>query len=399
MRNLKILYITHYADLYGANLSLLAMMQTLRAHYDIKPVVLLNRKGKFIEKLEENNIEYVVSPFYMNKIEMKQPHKACHVMLRKLVTPYLYKKAAQRIKKWGKLSFIHSNSGVINIGDYLADAFGIPHIWHIREYGEEDYSLEDIYAAHYIGERMRKASCVIAISDSIRRHMENKYGELPVKVIYNGIRVPEQYEKRYCKDGIVSFCMAGLVCEGKNQIVALKACAELRKRGKTGFHLYFLGEFGDAVYKEQMESMIAEEGLEPYITFQGYVSDIHSRLTGMDVGIVASRMEAFGRVTLEYMCNYMPVIGSNSGGTSELIRDREDGILYPPGDCGKLADAMENFMEHGELIMEYGKKGRAFAAELTAEKNAENVYGIYNEALAKSEETDRGGKSKKNIFR
>lgn len=48
----------------------------------------------------------------------------------------------------------------------------------------------------------------------------------------------------------------------------------------------------------------------------------------MDVGVVASTNEAFGRTTIEGMLSMMAMVGRNSGGTPEQIRNLETGLLY-----------------------------------------------------------------------
>ena len=50
-----------------------------------------------------------------------------------------------------------------------------------------------------------------------------------------------------------------------------------------------------------------------------------------DIGLTCSRNEAFGRTTVEALLMGKPVIGTNTGGTVDLISDGVDGLLYPPG--------------------------------------------------------------------
>ena len=50
-----------------------------------------------------------------------------------------------------------------------------------------------------------------------------------------------------------------------------------------------------------------------------------------DVILVCSQWEAFGRITVEAMLTGKAVIASANGGTTELIKDGENGLLYTYG--------------------------------------------------------------------
>ena len=70
-----------------------------------------------------------------------------------------------------------------------------------------------------------------------------------------------------------------------------------------------------------------------------------------DVALMCSRAEAFGRVTVEAMKASLPVCGTDSGGTPEIVIDGVNGLLFEPGSSASLASALvrleadENFRE------------------------------------------------------
>lgn len=378
---MKVLFITHYADFYGANRSLLALMLHLRETYKIIPTVLINRRGDFQTQLVKHNIPYVEAMYYMCKIERNQIRKKIHVLLRKLITPFLFISAKIKLEKYGGFSLIHSNSSVINIGNYLAGKWDIPHIWHIREYGLEDYNLEDIYSRKFINKQLNCAFRVIAISNEIADTVSARYGNIPLEVIYNGVDIVSAYNKYSNYKNIVKFCIVGLICEGKNQIEVLKACRKLNDRDIRNYMVTFIGGFGSEDYKNEVMNFIEDNNMKENIEFTGYLEDINSLLKNQDVGIMASKKEAFGRVTIEYMSHYMPVIGADSGGTAELIREGENGYLYGAGDAKQLAEIMEKFINNTELIEQLGSNGRKFAEGMTAYNNAARIFSIYKNAV------------------
>ena len=86
---------------------------------------------------------------------------------------------------------------------------------------------------------------------------------------------------------------------------------------------------------------IETNGLSKYIDLVDYTSDISMIHKKHDIGLVCSKAEAFGRVTIEYMLAGMLVIGTNTGGTPELIQNAQTGLLYQQGDYNSLVDQLD----------------------------------------------------------
>ena len=60
---MRIAFITHYGDLYGANRSLLDLMVGLRARHGVVPHVILPVEGPFQKALVSAGVEHAVVPF------------------------------------------------------------------------------------------------------------------------------------------------------------------------------------------------------------------------------------------------------------------------------------------------------------------------------------------------
>lgn len=379
---MKVLFVTHYADLYGANLSLLGLMISLKKNYSIEPIVLINRKGEFIKELERNNIKYIRTFYFIDQIEENQPHKRCHVLYRKLFMPFLYFYAFFKIRK-EKIIFdlIHTNSSVVSIGEYLARKFSVPHIWHLREFGREDYSLENMYSVNTIKKRLSNSK-IIAISDSIKEKFVSEYGELSIEVIANGISICERYTKDE-PNGLISFVVIGLICEGKNQLEVLKAIKIIVSKEIKNFCVYFYGDFKDEEYKFKFLNFVKDNELDKFVHIMGYVENVKEQLKSDCIGIVPSKKEAFGRVTIEFMSNYMPVIGSNSGGNKEIIIDKKTGLLYDLGAECCLAQKMIYYLENRNEIIRMGKNARIEAEKYSVDENAKKIKEVYDLVLEK----------------
>lgn len=378
---MKVLYITNYGDMYGANKSLLTMMSLLKREYDIEPCLLISGNlGDMGAGCEEEGISCLGYDFRISAINENTKWKPIRRMTRRIVRYVDFYKIYYRIKKEGLLfDLVHSNSSVFDIGLFLAKKWKVPHVWHIREFAKEGCGLEIVYGSKVMRRKYAASAIVIAISDAIADYIRHMDSKIKMRKIYNGITLPSPYHKEFMQDGILKFCIVGGLTSKKNQLDVIKACEKLLRQGIRVFELYIVGD-ASGVYYEEMQSYLADkEELHKHIFFTGYCNDILSFLANKDVGIMATDIEAFGRVTIEYMANYMPVIGTNTGGTPELLGGT--GRLFEPHDIEALAQAMCFYIEHPEILENNKEAVRKRAELFSAEKNARDVYKLYNKVL------------------
>jgi glycosyltransferase involved in cell wall biosynthesis len=82
-------------------------------------------------------------------------------------------------------------------------------------------------------------------------------------------------------------------------------------------------------------------------------------LSVADALVVPSRNEGIPRVILEALAMQVPVVATDVGGVSELIRDEETGLLVPPGDQEKLVLALCKILENREGAARLARRGRS----------------------------------------
>lgn len=94
--------------------------------------------------------------------------------------------------------------------------------------------------------------------------------------------------------------------------------------------------------------------------------------------------ETFGRVLVEAMGAGIPVIASRIGGTPEIVRDRETGLLFTPGSVDELREVAEKLFVDRDMNANCGGAGRiAYEREYSPEVNRELLLGIYRDAITK----------------
>lgn len=376
---MRILFVTHYSTMYGANKSLLYLMKDLRLRYNVYPVVLIPQKGSFSEELEKENIEYIVIKFHnwMGK-------KCKSSRLKGIAKDWINRKqcwANKALLEKYQFDIVHSNSSVCSIGAYISQKLGKKHIWHIREFGKSDYDLEYENSIRFVKKCYGRAEQIVTISGELNKVYSDFISQDKMKMIYNGIHINKDYKKEGTSNPIVNFCIVGLLTYNKNQLEVIEASKLLIERGISNFCLNIIGE-GDQDYTNNIKAIVNQNGMEQYVKLWGYRNDVDVILNNMHVGIVPSKKEAFGRVTIEYMAKWMPVIGANTGGTKELIVNNMNGYLYELGSAKDLADKMQYFIENRQDILGLGKQAFEYSIEnFSVEKNTDKIYNLYQQAL------------------
>lgn len=131
-----------------------------------------------------------------------------------------------------------------------------------------------------------------------------------------------------------------------------------------------------------IQEIIDKKNLTSHIKLLGKVDDMISLRKKVDVEIVASKCEAFGRVTVEAMRMSNPVIGTNSGGTLELIDNGVTGLLFNYMDYKELARLMKCLIDNPSELARMGRNAFDFSIKrFTVDEYVEKILEIYNEQL------------------
>ncbi len=101
---------------------------------------------------------------------------------------------------------------------------------------------------------------------------------------------------------------------------------------------------GDGPLEHDLKKLAEQLNLTEDVIFTGFIPDALRYLKALDIFILSSTKEAFGRVLLEAMLAKVPVIGTRINGIPEVILDA--GIIIEPRNSDLLAHAMTNMAEH-----------------------------------------------------
>ena len=108
-------------------------------------------------------------------------------------------------------------------------------------------------------------------------------------------------------------------------------------------------------------SLIAELELEDAVVFAGQRPNIPAIMRAVDMLLLPSWEEPFGRVVVEGMAAGRPVIATSVGGPAQTITDGLDGLLAPPKDPQAWAAAINRLLDDPQLARRIGENARAAA--------------------------------------
>lgn len=131
----------------------------------------------------------------------------------------------------------------------------------------------------------------------------------------------------------------------------------------------------------RLQSLKDELGIGDLVLFRGKQSqeNLPYYYSAADIVVMPSLYESFGMVALEAMACGTPVVASDVGGLSFVVRDGETGFLVPEGDPRALADILGHLICEPELRDRLGKRGIEIAREYAWTRIADQIEEIYQE--------------------
>jgi asparagine synthase (glutamine-hydrolysing) len=140
--------------------------------------------------------------------------------------------------------------------------------------------------------------------------------------------------------------------------VAIRAVGLLRAAGMD----VALDVVGAGQDLDRLRAVARVESVEDVVVFHGQVSDgiLRSLYAACDIFVLPSTHEGFGIVYLEAMAFAKPVIAADAAGAPFAVRPGISGVLVPPGDPVRLADAVRALVRDPEGARSLGTRGRQF---------------------------------------
>jgi glycosyltransferase involved in cell wall biosynthesis len=266
----------------------------------------------------------------------------------------------------------------------VARRTGLPWVYHVHSPVTRDSErwLQNWINAVVEARALRSASRVVVVSPSLMAYMHDR-GVDPARVacVPNGVPTSTRPRTPGVPRGEWTIGMVALFRPRKGVEVLLEAMSELVGRGLP-VRLRGVGAFETEAYERSIREMVARLGLEAHIDWTGFTRDVASELTRCDLMALPSLFgEGLPMVLLEGMAAGLPAVVSDVEGASTAVVDGETGLVVPPSDPVRLAEAIEGIVRGQFDYTAMASAAQARHAEYFSDAAmARGVAGVY-EAL------------------
>ena len=348
------LLLDHAAVLGGAEWSL----YDIARHY--KSPVLLFEDGPLRDMLRQAHIPCDVVPA---PAILRRRGSAIRVGRRLVLSVQLRYLARQISRRTDGVDLLYANSHQSFLAASEAARYtGLPVVWHLREMLSAGY-IDAASRRLSVRYSRRPAAHIIANSRATARDFVAAGGASKrLRVIHNGVevRAGAHLPGKTGWEGTQVVGMFARLARWKGHKVLLDALALM-----PTVHAVVAGTplFESKAYAAELQQYAADLGVSERVHFVGHLQEVHSLMREVDIVVHASTApEPFGRVIVEAMHLAKPVVASETGGVSEIITHGETGVLVPPGNVARLANAIVALLNDEEERVRLGKRAAAEAA-------------------------------------
>ncbi|MBQ6621284.1 MAG: glycosyltransferase [Mogibacterium sp.] len=128
----------------------------------------------------------------------------------------------------------------------------------------------------------------------------------------------------------------GRLTEQKNHRMLIQSFAEFRR----SYPDYTLSIYGEGDLQEELQALISELDLQGSVILEGNHPDVHERIRDAEIFVLSSNFEGLSNALLECMTMGIACISTRCEGSTDVIRDGENGLLTEIGNGQELTEAM-----------------------------------------------------------
>ncbi|SHL48582.1 glycosyltransferase [Fibrobacter sp. UWEL] len=376
--NLKILYILSGSDFAGSTLSFLTIAENVKKRGDNPFVILPNHNIDLEIILRSRQIPYFIAPVHFFCYPQKFRGFWFLFDIRDIIVNEIRSfLAIKKIVSEIKPDIIHTNVGPVSIGHFISKYFKLPHIWHIREYGDLDFNLHPFPNKRFFHHCLSQ-DYPIAITKDIFNYNQLTNNK-KASIVYNGVRSQDEICFNENKEHF--FLCASRVSPEKGHKTVIKAFSVFSK-DYDDYRLVILGE-GSREYQEELLEFTRTLHCESKVEFKGFISNVSDYMKKATALIVASPAEGFGRMTAEAIFAGCIVLGKNSGGTKEILEEA-GGFLF--NSELELLESMKKVIQLKTCeYQNFIQNAQGIAKKLYSTENCiDMIYTVYRKALDNS---------------
>ncbi|HEX5853621.1 MAG TPA: glycosyltransferase family 4 protein [Solirubrobacteraceae bacterium] len=387
---MRVLYVNHTAEVSGAEHSLLSLLSALGDSVDRRVACPRGRLSTAVEELGLPVSTIVGTAGSLRLHPLHTPRALAEMSVAAL--------RVRRLARAQRVDVVHANS--IRAGIVLGLARLVPTatVVHVRDClppGPVTSATMRLIAA--------TATTVIANSRHTARSLSAAAPNARVEVVHNPVDLerwnPERIDRARSRAALDKAgerkVLLGVVAQlspWKGQDTAIETLRLLCEEGVDA-HMLLIGSakfvaratrFDNESYVAGLRARVAQAGLQERVSWLGEREDVPELVRALDVLLLPSSEEPFGRALIEAMALGVPVVATEVGGPREIVHDGREGYLLPPREPAAWAAAVRRISESADGGAAMGLAGRRRVREaFTAERHAAAILDVYERATAR----------------
>jgi glycosyltransferase involved in cell wall biosynthesis len=376
-------------------------LRELRRRYGYEVHALVSgSKGTLIDKLQAEKIPFHVSPFVFS---VTQPYAIVRAIL--LMSRLLRRERFDVVQ-----SHVFWSAFVARPAAWLADVpvrlAMIAGPYHLQAFSSRWVDRSTAWMETTVIPSCRKSlDLYLAMGIPARRLALIYYGADPAKfdparTLPAGIRAEYGWPANTPVVALVAYFYTpqpkdtwtprGLFWRGvKGQDLFIKAVPIVAAEFPNAKFLLVGNDWGATDYRQELDHLARELGLQDKLVFTGYRADVNRILRDVDVAVQVSRSENLGG-TIEALLMECPVVATRVGGMPDTVRDHETGILANPSDPADIARGIIELLRNPEQARAWGRNGRILMLRgFSLDKTVDDLHALYTRLLASNPRRSR----------
>jgi glycosyltransferase involved in cell wall biosynthesis len=366
----RVLYLHGFGRVGGTERAVLRLVEVIR-QWNVEPLLVWPRRDGAVLRLQARGI----------RVALLKVFRWRGVLSAGLLPLFLVR--LRRIVDESEIDCVHVNNyRSAPFGQLVSRWAKVPWVCHVRELitGER--------ARRY---RLRSSDASIAVSRAVADALvEAGVAAGTIAVIHSGVPLAEPLDpeevlalRRSLRiaphDPVIGIVAHVLPHKGYDDLVQSLA---LIRKALPHIRCLIVGEAPRRRYHRDLLDLAGRLGVGDRLTWVGFREDVSRLLQAMDLFVLPSHTEGLPLTILEAMAASRPIVATAVGGIPEVVRDGETGILVPPGEPGRLAEAVLRLLGAPEQARRMGELGRTRAeSDFTLAAEAERTSMVYRRVL------------------
>lgn len=337
---MKVVYITLSTVLTGGGTKAFLNMLYACMSRSVEPLVVCPDHGDLYRRLSAEGIRTIAVPYAQSTYPALDTLRDVFMFLprlckRLLLNPLAVVRIAREVRGF-QPDLIHTNVSLTSVGYHVARRLGVPHIWHIREYGNliGDHWMPSCRSQ--IGKYHAAQSYTICITRGMQQHYQLA-GCQSSRVIYDAI---PPVQPPYNQGRKTYFLFVGRVEHNKGVLPMLEAYTNYVRQTSHPLPLHIIGYYSDDACFRQCRQIILRNRLQDLVLFRGATHDVSTCYKEATALVVPSLCEGFGLVVAEAMSAGCLVIGHDTTGIREQLDNGQAFTGEPVGLCYDTPDQL-----------------------------------------------------------